>query len=66
MSPSFLSILHTGITAFFVILGLILVLSGPAPDEKTELEVLTRQVRGIGYLLLTVVGLQAWKMCPPM
>lgn len=49
------------IIGFFIVVmtlcGSVLALGAPTSEEKTELELLTRQVRGIAWLLLAIMGL---------
>lgn len=46
-----------------ILMGLVLILAEPSSDEKTELEVLTRQVRGLGYLLASMILLYIGPRC---
>lgn len=62
MRPSgLLRTLITISTLIIIVIGVLYSINDATPNEKTELELLTRQVRGISYLL---IGFLSIYLCP--
>lgn len=63
MSGHLLTTIVTGLIFIFLIIGSYAIIAEPADHEKTELEVLSRQMRGVGLLLMSIVSIMMCKQC---